>query len=121
MIELNYQSRVPIYEQIANGLKANILAGQFQPNEQIPSIRDLAVSLGVNPNTVKKSYASLEKQNIIQSFSTRGTFITDKMDSLILELKTKSFQTIDEEVKNLKKLGVSYESIIEGIEKSWKA
>ena len=64
MITLDEQSRIPIYEQIINEVKRNVLEGFLKPKDQIPSIRELANTLGINPNTVKKSYTALENQNI---------------------------------------------------------
>ncbi len=115
MIELDLQSRTPIYEQIMNEIKRNILQGSLKPKDQIPSIRELAQTLGVNPNTVKKSYTALENQNIIQSFSTRGTFITAKIDHILKQTVDDCYSTIEREVNQLKKLGIPEEEIIERI------
>lgn len=115
MIELNYQSRTPIYEQIINEVKRNVLEGVLKPKDQIPSIRELATSLGVNPNTVKKSYTILENQNVIQSISTRGTFITEKIDHIVQEMIETCYNKIENEVCQLHKLGLTTEEIKERI------
>ena len=95
MIELDYQSEKPIYEQIINEIKRNIIKGSLKPQEQIPSIRELASTLGVNPNTVKKSYNILEKENIIKSYSTKGTFISNKIDNFLQESINSCYNNID--------------------------
>ena len=62
MINLDYQSRTPIYEQIVNQVERLISLGILKPKQQMQSIRELATSLGINPNTVKKAYEELEKR-----------------------------------------------------------
>ncbi len=116
MITLDEKSRIPIYEQIINEVKRNILQGFLKPKEQIPSIRELATTLGINPNTVKKSYAVLENQNIIQSRSTKGTFITSKIDHILEETVDSCYNRIIKEINELKRLGISERDILEKIQ-----
>ena len=65
MINLDYQSRTPIYEQIVNGIEKYVAVGIFKEKVQIPSIREMASNLGINPNTVKKSYDILENRGLL--------------------------------------------------------
>ncbi len=120
MISIDYNSKEPIYLQIANNIKNCILKGSLKPNEQMPSIRDLANDLGVNPNTIKKSYAILEKENLIQSISTKGTFITSKIEHIIEQKIEESFQFIERELEFLSKLGVSQDKIVERVKQKWQ-
>ena len=78
MINLDYQSRTPIYEQIVTEIEKYVVLGIFKPKEQIMSIRELAETLGVNPNTVKKAYSELERKGVIQTISTKGNEINIK-------------------------------------------
>lgn len=119
-MEKNYQSKVPVYLQIAFDMREKILLGDLKPEEKIPSIRKLALDLKLNPNTVKKAYQILEKQNLIKSDSTKGTFVTNNLEFLLEERIKNSFDAITLETKELKKLGVSLSSVLEGIEKKWK-
>ena len=64
-ISIDYQSRTPIYEQIVKGVEKLVILNVLKPNEQIPSIRELACSLGINPNTVKKAYDILDSKGFI--------------------------------------------------------
>ena len=77
LINLDYQSRIPIYEQIVGSIEKYVALGILKEKEQIPSIREMASSIGVNPNTVKKSYDILESRGIIRTISTKGTFISE--------------------------------------------
>lgn len=116
-INIDYQSRVPIYEQIVKGVEKLVVLNILKPNEQIPSIRELACTLGINPNTVKKAYDILDSKGIIITKSTKGTFITediinakndrtqelyDDLNNIIAELKNYGF-TIEEIIKKIKK------------------
>lgn len=77
-----------IYQQIADRMRDRILGGEWEPGERIPSIRELAVSIGVNPNTVTKSYQSLTERNIIENRRGLGYFVTNAAREEILgELK----------------------------------
>lgn len=111
MIAIDYQSRTPIYVQIVNEIEKCIIKGQLKPDDQMPSIRELASELGINPNTVKKSYSELENKNIIRSVSTKGTFITSKIEEMVQNKIEKSFSMIQKEVDELKMLGLSIDDI----------
>ena len=65
MINLDYQSRTPIYEQIVLEIERYVALGILKPEEQIPPIREMATELGINPNTVKKAYSILESKGVI--------------------------------------------------------
>ena len=115
MIDIDYQSRTPIYVQIVNEIEKCIVHGKLKPDDQMPSIRELASELGINPNTVKKSYTELENKNMIRSVSTKGTFITSKIEEIVQNKIESSFFHIQKEVEELKMLGYSVEEIKERI------
>ena len=79
-ITIDLRSRTPIYEQIINAVKEQALAGILKPDEQIPSIRQLTQQIGINPNTIQKAYAELERQGIIYSMTGRGAFISGSFE-----------------------------------------
>ena len=112
MINLDYQSRTPIYEQIVNQMERLISLGVLKPNTQIQSIRELATSLGINPNTVKKAYEELERRGAIQTISTKGTFVADNTKETINRVVKEKVELIKKEVSELIKLGVTKEEII---------
>ncbi len=74
-----------IYLQIADQIRERILQGDWQPGERIPSIRELAVELGVNPNTVTKSYQALMDREIITNQRGRGYFVNDNATERVLD------------------------------------
>ena len=119
MVNLDYQSRIPIYEQIVNGIENYVALGILKEKTQIPSIREMASNLGINPNTVKKSYDILENKGIITTISTKGTFIADDTKKATNDKIDREINIIKEKIINLTNMGISYEEIIERIKK-WK-
>lgn len=77
MISIDYQSKLPLYEQIAARFRTLILKGVLRADSQMPSVRSLAVELSINPNTIQKAYALLEQQGYIYPVKGRGNFVSD--------------------------------------------
>ncbi len=90
------RSRTPIYEQIIDSIKELVVKGVIIPGEKLPSVRDMAKDMTLNPNTVQKAYQELERQGIISTLRGKGTFISldikandkiQKQTKLVEELK----------------------------------
>lgn len=75
MIQLDENSRVPIYQQVYDGLLQLIILEVLPENEKIPSVRELALTLNINPNTIQKAYKALEKEGYILSQKGKGNFV----------------------------------------------
>lgn len=82
MILIDYKSRKPIYEQIIDNIKNLVVSGVLQRDEQLPSVRQLAQELAINPNTIQKAYAELERQGVIYSLKGRGSFVGSSLQEL---------------------------------------
>ena len=82
MIIIDYKDTRPIYEQIVERFKTLILKGAMQADEQIPSVRSLAMELSINPNTIQKAYAELERQGFIYTVKGRGNFVSGDSGSV---------------------------------------
>ncbi len=78
MIQIDWQSRTPIYDQLIRGVVRLKALGVLQPGDKLPSVRSLAAQLGVNPNTVQKAYQMLENQGVIYSVSGKGSFLSHR-------------------------------------------
>ncbi len=115
LINLDYQGRLPIYEQIVSTIERYVALGILKPEEQIPSIRELASNLGINPNTVKKAYDILENKKVITSYSTKGTFISKQIDKVLENRRKEEMEKLKEEVQLLMHLGVEKKEIIKVI------
>lgn len=115
IISLDYHSRTPIYEQIIQEIERYVALGILKPNEQIPSIRELAASIGINPNTVKKAYTELEQKGVIYVISTKGTFIQNTKNKVIERKVKEGLKEINKIIVELERLGISKEDIIQKI------
>ena len=77
MIKIDYKNDKPLHEQITFGIKELIISGILKPDEQLPSVREMSVELTVNPNTVQRSYKTLEADGIIYSVRGKGNFVAN--------------------------------------------
>ncbi len=112
MITIDYQNRMPIYEQIVERFQTLIVNGALEPDTQLPSVRNLAVDLAINPNTIQKAYAVLEQQGFLYPVKGRGNFVSG--DS---EVKNRKIQAFYRTLKNVviqgKELGVTRDEFLE--------
>ncbi len=111
MINLDYQSRTPIYEQIVEEIERYVAIGILKPEEQLPSVRDMATTLGINPNTVKKAYTELERRGVTVTISTKGTFIAYDTKKIVEEKIEEKLNEIRKIIKEIKQLGLTEEEI----------
>ena len=80
LITVDLRDRKQLYEQLIDNVKDLILEGLIQPEEFLPSVRSLARELGINPNTIQKAYAELERQGVIVSLPGRGSMVTSDVN-----------------------------------------
>ena len=113
-MEWQFRNDSPIYTQLTQRLTQAIVAGEFRPGERLPSVRELAVSLAINPNTIQRAYHELESEGYIVSVPGKGSFcaqFSPQSDPRREELLAR----LEETVRELRWLGVSEEEIIEKI------
>ena len=82
MINIDYKDRKPIYEQLVDNIKTLVIQGILKRYDQLPSVRQLANDLAINPNTIQKAYTELERQGITYSLKGRGCFIASNIEVL---------------------------------------
>ena len=106
----------PIYTQLLEQIQARIVTGQYKLGERLPSVRELAAEAGVNPNTMQRALAELERIGLVYSQRTSGRMITDDAQK-IGEMKMQLAQDVIEEfLQNMKKLGYEQKEIAQLIE-----
>ena len=106
----------PIYTQLLEQIQARIVTGQYKIGERLPSVRELAAEAGVNPNTMQRALAELERIGLVYSLRTSGRMITDDAQK-IGEMKMQLAQDVIEEfLQNMKKLGYEQKEIAQLIE-----
>lgn len=115
MLELNFKSGVPICDQIVNGFIRMKALGLVESGEQMPSVRQLAVELSVNPNTIQKAYQMLESNGIIYSVKGKGSFISSDAaaDIVVIKSAKKDFRRA---AVSAKELGLKRDELIEIID-----
>lgn len=107
----------PVYVQPIERITTDIIAGIYLPGSKLPSVRDLAQTAGVNPNTMQKALSEMERTNLVYSQRTSGRFITEDL-SMIDSLKTElASEQVKEFLEKWKKIGLSKEDIIGPIQK----
>ena len=114
MIGLNYRDSRPIYEQIKDNYKKLILSGGLAPDERLPSVRELAAELAINPNTIQRAYRELESEGYITSQPGRGSFAMECTGARE-ERRAELWKTLDAAAAELRWLGVSREELLEHI------
>ena len=98
MIEIDSRSSKPIYEQIVDKIKENILKGIFISGDKLPSVRELSSMIQVNPNTISKAYNELERQKVIETLRGRGTYVCELKD---IKINEERGRLLREELKKL--------------------
>ena len=114
MIQIDLQSRVPLYEQLQEQIIRLSMLGILDENQQLPSVRALAREVGVNPNTVAKAYQQLEQQGIIYTVSGRGSFVSPDFLSL-QSLRQAALQEVLDAVDKALSRGVSPQQLLDAI------
>ena len=114
LVEIDYKEKCPLYEQITARFEQLIIKGALKPGEAMPSIRSLAVELSINPNTIQKSYATLEQAGYTYSVSGRGSFVSN-VEEIMPKKREEFFAEIEELIKRAGDLGISRAEIIEYI------
>lgn len=98
MLKIDSRSSRPIYEQIIEGMKENILKGIILPGEKLPSVRELSSIITANPNTVSKAYKELERQRVIETIRGRGTYVSSDYKPKLEEDRMK---VLKEDIKKI--------------------
>lgn len=111
MFEIDFRSRIPIYEQIKNEILMCIRLGVYKPDEQLPSIRSVSQSTGINVNTVKRAFTDLEDEGVIYTLVGRGSFVSsDAAENT--SIADKALEEIETDIRSLKSKGVTRDSLI---------
>lgn len=112
MIEVDLHSRKPIYEQLTENITMLVMSGALSADEQVPSVRQLAVSLAVNPNTVQRAFTELERRGVLYSVAGKGRFVNGKLDSVKEKQKLLYLDSLKSLVIKMKSCGVCKDAVI---------
>ena len=111
---IDNKSSLPIYDQIFSQIKAQIISGELQENEALPSIRNLAKDLHISVVTTKRAYDELEKEGFLYTIAAKGCFVAPKNVELLREENLKTMeQRIDQLVRLAKSVGMSADEVLD--------
>ncbi len=110
MFSINYRDARPIYEQVKDSMRRAIITGVMTTDEKIPSVREAAGELAINPNTIQKAYRELESEGYIYSVPGKGNFVGECREAKESR-KAEFFGQIDATVNELAQLGVAAEEV----------
>ncbi len=111
MLQLDYSNPQPLYEQIKEKIKEMIFRGLLPTHQQLPSVRELAAMLTVNPNTIQKAYRDLENQGYLYSVRGKGNFVAAPTQDHIASQVEALLKEMIGPIKKLRLLGVTLETI----------
>ena len=110
MVHLDYRDARPIYTQIADNFRSQILAGILRSGDKLPSVRELAASLAINPNTIQRAYRELELEGWIASVPGKGSFVSNAHDTQ-QDLLQAALAEFDAAAAKLLDLGMTREAL----------
>ena len=113
MLGINYRDGRPIYEQVVDEIEHMVVHGVLEPDSQLPSVRQMAAELSINPNTIQRAYSELESRGVIYSVKGKGNFVSPNAAAL-RERRLRDMQVqITELVRTARELGVSDAQLME--------
>ena len=119
LITVDLRDRKQLYEQLIDNVKNLILMGELSPDEKLPSVRSLARELGINPNTIQKAYAELERQGVIITLPGRGSVVTSKTGDLLEKQKQKLFSELSAIANQAAEIGITKSEFAEMAASAW--
>lgn len=112
----DFNASKPIYLQLADRINRQILRKELAAGQKLPSVREMAIQSGVNPNTVQRTYSELERMGSVESKRGQGTFVTEDQSMLIDLRKTLKKEQISTFFADMKEMGFTAEEMITGLE-----
>ena len=108
----HFTNDAPIYSQLMEQIKVGIVTGEFSPGAKLPSVRDIAMEAGVNPNTMQRAMAELEREGLVYSQRTSGRFVTE--DKLVIQQLKHSLALghVENFLNSMRSIGFSRDEIV---------
>ena len=116
MFSLSYNDHRPIYEQIKEKVKQLIISGAMPADTQLPSVRDLAQQMAINPNTIQRAYKELEAEGYIYSVRAKGNFVAPVQKSALQDRCTELLASLVKTVRELAFAGVPKAEVLARVE-----
>ena len=112
-----YEADKPIYLQIIDKLSKQIVRGELKPGDKLPSVREMAIQSGVNPNTIQRTYSEMERMDMVETKRGQGTFVVER-ESIVEQLKTNMEEKVVETfIKNMREIGIDDQQVVKSVQK----
>lgn len=111
MMSWSFDNTKPIYLQIMEKIKLQIVSHELEPNQQLPTVRELASQAGVNPNTIQRALSDLEREGFVYSKRTTGRFVTEDLDLILQSRKQLSEEQLQQFVSCMLQFGYKKEEL----------
>ncbi len=118
MLNIRLEGKLPIYEQLYNGIARLVSNGELSPDEKLPAVREVAKQFGINPNTVQKAYAQLEQSGMIYSIPAKGSYVSAEK-AASAAVRGEALRRTENEMRSAYHAGVGMEEIISLAECIW--
>lgn len=112
-MEWKFNDETPIYLQIMEHIKTQIASGELKTNDKLPSVRELALEAGVNPNTMQKALSELEREGLVYSQRTAGRFVADMKNTADDLKESLAVQHMKEYLESMGKIGYPKQKAVE--------
>lgn len=120
MFLVNPKSKQPLYEQLVEQLRRQLILGVVEAGTALPSVRQLATELGLNPNTVQKAYRRMEEEGMILSVPGKGSFVSDDLADLLGKQRTEQLVKTRQALCACREMGLSQETMEELVRSVYK-
>ena len=111
MFLVNPKSKQPIYEQLVEQLRKQLFLGVVQAGQALPSVRQLATELGINPNTIQKAYRRMEAEGMIISVPGKGSFISDDLADMLKKQRDEQMEKTSTQIRTCRDMGLDKQLI----------
>ncbi|WHY21824.1 GntR family transcriptional regulator [Paenibacillus sp. G2S3] len=112
---IEFDNNLPIYIQIMNYIKGEIVTGKLKPGDKILSVRELASELQINPNTVQRTFQELEREEIVETRRGMGRYVTSNEDTILTIKKEMAKDVLDRFIRGMQDLGFQGEDILAAV------
>ena len=120
MFLVNPKSKQPLYEQLVEQLRKQLFLGIVKAGQALPSVRQLATELGINPNTIQKAYRRMEAEGMIISVPGKGSFISDDLADMLKKQRDEQLQKTRQQIRTCREMGLNKETIENLIDEIYK-
>jgi len=111
-VDYIFDNERPIYVQLVEKIRLEIISGRLKSGERLPSVRELAITARVNPNTMQKALAELEDEGLVYTERTNGKFVTENKDLIEKIKKELAKEKVNNYLSDMKNIGITYEDAL---------